>query len=148
MIYAEPPPGSVQLTPVASVLLFHPDGRILLLQRAHHKPFGSKWGLPCGKLNDGETPIDGAIRELREETGLHLNPEDLATHDALYVGSVEAHFVYHPFHVRLDLEPLVIVNTAEHQEFAWVGPLEALRLPLVDDGAEALMRTFRSLRRR
>lgn len=147
MIYAEPPPGSTQLTPVASVLLFRPDGRVLLLQRAHHKPFGNKWGLPCGKLNDGETPLDGAIRELREETGIHLLPDDLTAHTAVCVGSADAYFSYYPFHARLDLEALVTVNPAEHQDFAWVGPLEALRLPLVDDGAEALMRLFRSLRR-
>jgi len=30
-----------------------------------------KWDLPKGKLNTGETPENGAIREVREETGLH-----------------------------------------------------------------------------
>ncbi len=77
MIYSEVPPGSVQLPPVASVLLFHPDGRILLLQRADHKLFGGQWGLPCGKLDHGELPVDGAIRELREETGIHVAAQDL-----------------------------------------------------------------------
>ena len=34
-----------------------------------------QWGLPGGKMNYGETPLEGAIRETKEETGL-----DLATH--------------------------------------------------------------------
>jgi 8-oxo-dGTP pyrophosphatase MutT (NUDIX family) len=128
------------------VLLFHPDGRILLLQRVHHKPFGGNWGLPCGKLNEGETPLDGAIRELFEETGIHLDASSLTAHEVLYVGSAEACFAYHRFHAHLDLDVLVIVNPSEHTDFDWVSPFEALRLPLVDDGAEALMRTYRSLK--
>lgn len=31
---------------------------------------GSHWGFPKGKANPGETPLESATRELREETGL------------------------------------------------------------------------------
>ena len=35
-----------------------------------HRPVHDDWTLPKGKLNDGETPEEGALREVREETGL------------------------------------------------------------------------------
>lgn len=34
---------------------------------------GNGCGLPGGRVNPGEDPVDGAFRECREETGLHLD---------------------------------------------------------------------------
>ena len=48
-------------------------GRLLLLRQ----PPGRKWGLPAGLLRRGEPPVHGAARELYEETGVQLAPEQL-----------------------------------------------------------------------
>jgi 8-oxo-dGTP diphosphatase len=45
------------------------DGQVLLLQRAK-PPCPGLWVAPGGKVDPGESPVEGAIRELREETGL------------------------------------------------------------------------------
>jgi 8-oxo-dGTP pyrophosphatase MutT (NUDIX family)/phosphohistidine phosphatase SixA len=36
-----------------------------------HRPKYQDWSLPKGKLDPGETPVLAAVREVREETGLH-----------------------------------------------------------------------------
>ncbi len=42
----------------------------VLLVRQYRLPAGSYlWELPAGRLDDGETPLQGAKRELKEETG-------------------------------------------------------------------------------
>lgn len=45
------------------------DGHVALLQRAK-EPNHGLWSAPGGKLEPGESPLDGALRELAEETGL------------------------------------------------------------------------------
>ena len=56
---------------VALVLLVDPSGAVLLQHRdgkASASP--NQWSLPGGHLEPGETPEEGARRELLEETGL------------------------------------------------------------------------------
>jgi ADP-ribose pyrophosphatase YjhB (NUDIX family) len=48
-------------------------GRLLLLRQ----PPGRGWTLPAGLLRRREEPAVGALRELAEETGIELPPEDL-----------------------------------------------------------------------
>jgi 8-oxo-dGTP diphosphatase len=49
------------------------DGRVLLTRRAH-PPFEGFWDIPGGFLEEGEDPLDGLRRELKEETGLEVDP--------------------------------------------------------------------------
>lgn len=48
--------------------LIEKDGKFLLVQEAKEKCRG-KWNLPAGRLTSSETVLDGAKREILEETG-------------------------------------------------------------------------------
>jgi 8-oxo-dGTP diphosphatase len=51
-------------------------GRIVLVLE-RHGPDGQLWSVPGGHVESGETPVEGATRELAEETGLRVAPAEL-----------------------------------------------------------------------
>lgn len=79
---------------VGAVIL---DGGRVLLVRRGHAPMKGEWSLPGGALETGETLADGVKREVREETGLEVEP--LAMVDVLdriardEAGRVQFHYV-------------------------------------------------------
>jgi 8-oxo-dGTP diphosphatase len=52
------------------------DWEVLLVRRAV-EPFKGHWDVPGGFLESGEHPADGARREVREETGLEIEPTEV-----------------------------------------------------------------------
>lgn len=68
---------------VVDILSVNSVGKILITKRHHDKPFGDKWEISGGSVLAGESSIDGAIRELFEETGLSADASQL-----LYCGEV------------------------------------------------------------
>lgn len=56
-----------------AVIIEDLHGRVLLLLRGPTAPwFPNRWNLPGGKIEHGETTIEAAMRETREETGLRV----------------------------------------------------------------------------
>lgn len=60
--------------PAVCVVLAHDDGRLLAVSRRNDT---TRWGLPGGKVDDGESNLDAAVRETQEELGIALNPNAL-----------------------------------------------------------------------
>lgn len=49
----------------------------MLVRERHAHWGGAFWNIPSGRVESHETPVLGAVRELAEETGLVVTPDDL-----------------------------------------------------------------------
>lgn len=72
-----------KLVPEVSIF-FVRDGKVLLLRRSGTGFRDGAYCLPCGHIEEGETMIEGAIREVQEEVGVTLRPEQLTFQHVMY----------------------------------------------------------------
>ncbi|HEX5183550.1 MAG TPA: RNA pyrophosphohydrolase [Allosphingosinicella sp.] len=68
-------PASLPYRPAAGVMLLNGRGRAWVGQRLDSTL--EAWQMPQGGLDPGEDPLDGALRELEEETGIVRNLVEL-----------------------------------------------------------------------
>ena len=70
--------------PAVGVMLLNPERRVWVGQRLDNTL--EAWQMPQGGLDPGEVPIEGAFRELEEETGIPRTLVDIVTQarDELY----------------------------------------------------------------
>ncbi len=68
----------------ARVMLFDESGAVLLIRFVAMRPDGEFifWALPGGEIEEGESEIDAAVRELREELGIVVKVEGPVYRDA------------------------------------------------------------------
>jgi 8-oxo-dGTP pyrophosphatase MutT (NUDIX family) len=94
------------------------------------RPSEGLWALPKGTPEPGESIQDTALREVREETGLHVRiAEPLGTvryqftdHDGTLVDKTVHHYLLEPVGGDLD------AHDAEHEVVQWLDIHEAERL--------------------
>lgn len=120
-------------TPVSVLVVIHsPALNILLLERAAHPDF---WQSVTGSLEAGETPIEAAVREVGEETGIACMPTDLRDWRltnrfeifpqwrARYAEGV-THNTEHVFSLCIDEQPIQLAPD-EHLGWRWLPWREA-----------------------
>ena len=95
------------------VVVLKDDDSLLLLKRPDWVDWGpSKWSFPGGKLERGETPEEGAVRETKEETTLDVY--DLKSVKICLDMPVAIYYTRNfKGNVKIDFE---------HDDWAWVAP--------------------------
>lgn len=77
---------------VGDAAVINDRGEILLIRRADN----GKWAMPGGGLEVGETPAEGVVREVLEETGVPCEPVTLiGVFDSRLCGTSSPHHLYH-----------------------------------------------------
>lgn len=115
--------------PVSALVLIHTaDLQVLLLERADKSGY---WQSVTGSLEEGETPREAAIREVREETGLVATDYRFYDMQASNVYEIYPHWRYryapgvthnteHLFGLELPAPLPVQLAPAEHVRYEWV----------------------------
>lgn len=100
-----------------------------------HKKQGNRWGIPGGKVEKNEAPLQAVIREIKEETGYDFSNQAVQFLKTVYIEYNEKdHFVYHMFRVKLSFDPAAVkIDFKEHKGFTWMTVEDALKYPLIDD---------------
>jgi ADP-ribose pyrophosphatase YjhB (NUDIX family) len=136
----------------AYALATDPKGNVLLAQISDGYPSAGKWHLPGGGTNEGETAVNGMLRELTEETGQTGKVESVLDvvniYDRQAMGPegrpIDFHGVSAIYRVRVDkpTKPKVIDPGGSTIEAGWFAPHEALALALTDTARSALLRAL------
>lgn len=114
------------------------EDKILLLKRSPHKLQGHMWGIPGGKLEGGETPRSAAAREVYEEVGIRIRQAELEEIDRMYMRRPPLDYIFYRFRKSFLTPPVLNLSLEEHVEARWVTVEEALELPLMYGGVEAM----------
>ncbi len=107
---------------IAAAILQRPDGKVLLLKRAQtHTSNPGKWCFVTGYIEDHETPLEAAIRELTEELNLEATPVRagrIVVVHADWGGTLHVYpFLFHVGDIEVRLEH-------EHTDYRWIEPSE------------------------
>lgn len=105
---------------VSAIVFVREDGRVLTVR----KRGTTRWMLPGGKPEAGERAIDTAVREVHEELGIEIAPEELEL-----LGAFDSHAANEAgqglratvFTTRRVVDPVV---QAEIDELRWVDPAD------------------------
>ena len=96
------------------------ENNLLIIQRQIGKSYAKHWAIPTGKLEEGETPVDCIVRELREELGLIVNPGDVSFVSENHVDPGSGAFAFYSFALDLPERPHLTVKPDEVRSVEWV----------------------------
>ncbi len=126
----------MQILNVTKVLIRNGEGKYLLLRGSvwPERPDRSqKPDLPGGLVDEGETHVQGAVREVKEEANIDVAESDmLLVYSTTYLHASEGESVNrHIYRVDVEGTPEVTLSW-EHEAFSWVSADDLLNLEIRD----------------
>jgi nucleoside triphosphatase len=122
---------------ITGTIIRNQAGKLLLVTSPKWK---GKWVIPGGHVEPGETIMESAIREAKEETGLSVKPVTILYFREL-IDSPDfhrkAHFISFLCVLEADTD-VVQLETRELRDYQWVLPEEALLLQMGGGLAESI----------
>lgn len=130
------------------VVLHDGQGRALMLERVSPPGF---WQSVTGSLEEGEAPFTTALREVAEETGILLAPEELKDWHTQNEYEIYEHWRHryapgvtrnteHVFSACIPAAGPVRLSAREHRAHRWLPLAEAASLAFSPSNREALLR--------
>lgn len=114
--------------PTVGALIFNPEGKIFLMKSYKWR---GKYVIPGGHIELGEK-IEGALkREIKEETGLDIfDINFICLQEFVFDNAFwkKKHFIFLDFVCKANSSKVKL--SSEGQEYVWVLPEEALKLPV------------------
>ncbi|MCX7694166.1 MAG: (deoxy)nucleoside triphosphate pyrophosphohydrolase [Caloramator sp.] len=104
---------------IVTAAVIENEGKILITQRKKGKKGGLLWEFPGGKLEEGETPEECIIREIKEE--LNIDIEVIDIFDVVFHRYTEFNMLMLVYRCRLKGGE---ITAKEVEDFRWVTPLE------------------------
>ncbi len=116
------------------------DNKILLLRRSERVGvYRGRWAGVSGYIEEGNTPYEQALEEIREETGLGGEDIQLVREGELLEvidEEIGRKWIVHPFRFRV-IRPEKIKIDWEHTEMKWIDPEEIEQYETVPKLAQA-----------
>jgi nucleoside triphosphatase len=113
----------------AGALIVNSKGDVLIVRSSK---WNDKFTVPGGHIELGERAEDAIKREVKEETGLDVEPvELLLVQQAIYPENYykHEHFIFMDYLCRTESSE-VVLDGRELQDYVWVKPEKALELDL------------------
>jgi 8-oxo-dGTP pyrophosphatase MutT (NUDIX family) len=117
------------------------DGKILLLQRNRKGTGYQQWSSCVGKIEPNEEKEDAVVREVREETSLIIDKNNLKYIGKYYMRYKEFDFIFYLYQYTLTSEPKVKINS-EHSAYKWLTLQDALKEDVVEDEAFCIKQAY------
>ena len=125
--------------------MVHRKGRVLVVRRAESPHLGL-WSFPGGRVEPGESPLEAAVRETKEEVGLDIRAEgifEVVTYLPEDLGRGHWSQVVLIDYLARPLRGKVVLNR-ESSEYRWALPSEVMELETTPQ-MRACAKKFRDL---